>query len=149
MSYVWTGGKQDDAEIARAEAVVRAAYGPDVDVRREPFLLIDRDGDDPPAVRTDVPLHVIDGGRFLIKHPDLCIVGGPDGLTPLLIVEVDGAYHDSTAGRKSTDRRNGAYTSAGIPFVAVRTSEYGDDWPEALRDALPSTLKSAQGPGAP
>lgn len=138
----WDGGKQDDADIAAAEWILRHRFGKGADIRREPFLVIPRDGASPPRIAESLPL--VAAAENEVWHPDLALVG-PPGDRPLLIVEIDGAYHDSGRGRKATGRRDRAYRANDISFIAIRKSEYpGGDF--AWQDALEAMIARPRPP---
>ena len=128
---VLNGGKSDDEQIGAAEngmyAALKACGAPvKYSIQREPFLLIDRAGRAAPALWPDLSC---DGTTTAAEVHDRCIVRHPDLVLaeygqPVLIVEIDGAYHDTPAGRKATDRRDRDYRNAGLPCFAVRLSEY-------------------------
>ncbi len=77
------------------------------------------------------------------RHPDIviCYRGYPS-----LAIEIDGSYHDSPAGRRSTDRRDRDYHAIGLPSLAIRKSEYPagpyglDGWGAALAHRLDRVL---------
>ena len=140
----WDGGKSDHADIAAAERVLVAAGVPADQIVREWFLHV-RAEDESVIVSTGGP--PANEPVLWTRHPDVMVVAGDfeDEWRPLLIVEMDGSWHDTKPGRKATDRRDRDYRSASIPFVAVRLSEYpaGVGWEPlveraAVRHALPA-----------
>lgn len=119
----WDGGKSDHADIAAAERVLVDLGIPSAMIMREWFLHV-RAEDEALIVSTGGPHK--DESVLWTRHPDLMVVAGDheDEWRPLLIVEMDGGWHDTKPGRKATDRRDRDYRSASVPFVAVRLSEY-------------------------
>ena len=147
MTNTWDGGKSDDAEIIEA-LVIMGGMGFDFDdLYKETLLSLwpsDNEGGPEYECRLgpnpSIPLKAQDGGWFM-HHPDIMYAPHSPDLCeprPLLIVELDGSYHDSKPGRKKTDRRDRDYRRAGIPFIAVRMSEYPDEgaWQAHLRERL-------------
>ena len=139
------GGKSDDAQIAQAEDVARNCLGPGAEILREPYLLIPRDGSALPRALPSVPSDT-PADQYLIRHPDLVVMRSG---RPSLLIEVDGAWHDTAPGRKATDRRDRDYRHASLPVAAIRLSEYppslGHDW----RDALARKIKQKAPPPCP
>ena len=65
-----------------------------------------------------------------IRHPDIIVT--LQGKV-WLVVEMDGSWHDTVAGRRQTDRRDRDYRLAGLDCIAIRESEYpGDAWKAEL-----------------
>ena len=154
--------KHDDADLILAEstlhAVLRNATWPDgtaipaLRLYREPYLLIARDGESLPEVWPDAPQPpAIDGdelrARCIVRRPDFAIT---DAVGPVLIIEIDGGWHDTPVGRRRDDRRARDYRTAGIDAVLIRQSEYpvGEhDWLKALARSVGRALQNLAGGG--
>ena len=156
------GGKGDDADLAKAADMARQCIAVTrndaLDVAIEPGLLFPRD--DAPAelrragpARADVnnlgaELYEEPGTidcYYVRRNPDLVITreGGP-----ILAIEIDGAWHDTPAGRKHDDRRARDYSAAGMPLLAIRLSEYPapeHDWTAALARRLIAAMPPVRG----
>lgn len=150
-AHTWTG-KSDYAQITEAFDIVDAAASSRSRTWREPYLLIGLDL--PPAARkgplplapgaarlcTTIPRPPVgtDGNLpYRIHRPDLA-VSPDDTAAPCLLIELDGSWHDSRAGRAQTDRRDADYAEAGLKCIALRLSEYPvpGDWQAELRRRL-------------
>ena len=134
--HTWDGGKSDDQSIAAARAALVDSGIHHAAIFTEPYLLIPL----LPSLRTCLLTETAEDppggteGRYTVRHPDLVVAASG---VPLLIVEVDGSWHDTIPGRKATDRRNRDYRAAGIPFVEIHLSEYPDGgWEPMVRRAV-------------
>ena len=137
----WDGGKSDDGQIQEAARIVAECLtGYEIEI--EPTLWLPFDGAPPFTISSDgTDSFIVDpehpasspDGQYALRHPDVAVL---DGNRAVLLVELDGSWHDTVPGRKATDRRDRDYRAANIPFIAIRLSEYPDGWQPELRRRL-------------
>ena len=60
--------------------------------------------------------------KLMSKHVDFVLVGWPDG-TPLVVVELDGASHNSKVQQSRDADKDAALASANIPVLRISTDE--------------------------
>ena len=137
MTNTWDGGKSDDQDILRAiEVLVECGIDRESIHKEEWIASMWSNTMFPPydLFKDDVP----NDGWDWIHHPDIYVLK-PDAhrsdMPVWFIVEIDGSYHDSVAGRKKTDRRNKDYKDAGLECIAISKSEYPNEgeWDDALK----------------
>ena len=93
--------------------------------------------DSAPRARVIVAADAVPVPGATIHHPDIVAECPCGKCTQPIIVEIDGSWHATKPGGKATDRRNRAYRSAGLQFVAVPTYEYPmDTWHTFLQRSL-------------
>ena len=141
--HTWDGGKSDDSQILMAIEALHAAPFPGLGpcyISKEPWLWLPYEpGNREPPRLTDAPPDPADARLWHFHRPDIGM-SDPQTGSPICLVELDGAWHDTRPGRKATDRRDRDYRAHRIPFAAVSLAEYRDD----PNDWLPAMLAATQ-----
>ena len=156
----WDGGKSDYQQLQEAARIVAECLaGRLTELEIEPTLWIPNDGS-PPFTISSVGMDSFataedeDGmpgppasDAYSFRRPD--IAAFLDGCASMLLVELDGSWHDTVPGRRATDRRDRDYRAAGISCIAIRLSEYPAEgaWQNALRAAIGKKVANIYTPG--
>ena len=81
----------------------------------------------------------------IIRHPDILFHCPCHKCRQPTIIEIDGSWHDTKAGRKATDRRNRDYRYAELQVIVIPLSEYPlDTWHGHLQRRLRLHLRTVK-----
>ncbi len=118
-------GKTDEEQL---NAMSTYLYEKGHRIIKEPYLLFDRETGAPKGLALQY-ITEPQAKRYIIHHPDL-IIPDPKHLAKC-IIEIDGSYHDSKAGKRKTEKRNAHYQTAKIPYIILNVADLkllDQDW---------------------